>query len=226
MTEAFSRLFRDLSDVAMSRFDHEVALNRRLEDFMRAWPADMNVPDFAERFSEVYCYRPKILMAALTHFRNGTSEQRQAAIEIDKRLLAKFISTITHPSGAQLQTLPLERRSEYLQHLCAIIATKEDPTTYIRNQLNPTEQRLVEVVETQRYGLSFAFQAFERGICVVCVALEVAMRAEGAKIAHRCGLTVDYVHWLGRLLRSDVASSWSIWDLPKDPSREALAHCS
>jgi hypothetical protein len=199
MTEAFSRLFRDLSDVAMSRSDNEVALDRRLEDFMRAWPADMNVPDFAERFSEVYCYRPKILMAALTRFRTGTSEQQQAAIEIDKSLLAKFISTIVRPSGAQIHTLPLERRAEYLRHLGAVISTIENPTTYIRNQLNPTAQRLVEVVETQRYSASFAFQAFERGICVVCVALDVAMRAEGAKIAHRCGLTVDYVHWLARI---------------------------
>ena len=50
----------------------------------------------------------------------------------------------------------------------------------------------------------------------------MALTVQSTKIAHRRGLTTDYIHWLGRLLRSDMMSSWSIWDLPNDTFRRGV----
>lgn len=137
-------------------------------------------------------------------------------------MLSMFLSTASLESGSRLELLPLENRAEYLRYLGRVISAKDDPTTYVRNHLNPIEQCFVEMVESQRYSLSLSFQALEYGVGVACVALEVALRSQSASAAHRSGLTVDYVHWLGRLLRSDMASSWLVWDLPDDSSRQTV----
>ena len=55
--------------------------------------------------------------------------------------------------------MPFENRAEYLQYLGRVVSAKPDPTAFVRNYLNPIEQRLIEIVETQRYNQSFSFQA-------------------------------------------------------------------
>jgi hypothetical protein len=221
-----TRLIQDLSDIAMARADGEVRLNDRLDEFMRAWPAGIDVAAFSKRFFATYRHRPHILMLALRHFRRGAIEHQQLAREIDEKLLTGFVSTVSLKSGATLDLLPFVDRSEYLKYVGQLITATHDPTVYLRNHLNPIEQYLVELIETQRYSLSLAHQALECGLAIACVALEVSVRYDGAKIEHRRGLAVDYLHWLGRLIRSDIASHWLMWEMPDDSAREALALAS
>jgi hypothetical protein len=39
------------------------------------------------------------------------------------------------------------------------------------------------------------------------VVLDVAIRSENAKPAFRTGMATDYVHWMGRLARSETADT-------------------
>ena len=55
---------------------------------------------------------------------------------------------------------------------------------------------------------------FIAGLCLVIIGLEVARSAKHAPLQHRLGLATDYIHFLGRLLRSWVSEE--LYGHPED----------
>src|SRR3546814_19615477 len=50
-----------------------------------------------------------------------------------------------------------------------------------------------------------AWDAHEATLCLSIIALNVAVLADAPE-SHRIGVATDYIHWLGRLMRSDIAA--------------------
>jgi hypothetical protein len=72
--------------------------------------------------------------------------------------------------------------------------------------MNPILFRYVNLLETGRSSSdNRPLEMLTAGLCLVIIGLEVARSAKQASIHHRIGVTNDYVHFLGRLLRSWVS---------------------
>src|SRR3546814_19288178 len=50
-----------------------------------------------------------------------------------------------------------------------------------------------------------AWDAHEATLCLSIIALNVAVLADAPE-SHRIGVATDYIHWFGRLMRSDIAA--------------------
>jgi cell division inhibitor SulA len=61
------------------------------------------------------------------------------------------------------------------------------------------------MIESQRFDIQLAFEALETGVFLISVGLEVAVVSTKVKGMFRTGMAMDYIHWLGRLTRSDIA---------------------
>jgi len=62
------------------------------------------------------------------------------------------------------------------------------------------------MIENQRHP-AFPWDECQASMFLSIIALQVAIDSEGIPERFRIGVATDYIHWLGRLMRSDVASS-------------------
>ena len=87
------------------------------------------------------------------------------------------------------------------------IARKQNATNVVRAKLNPKVHEYVEMIETQRLEEGISWDVHGASLFLCIIALDVAIDFKAAPVRFRIGLATDYIHWLGRLMRSDVAVS-------------------
>jgi hypothetical protein len=63
------------------------------------------------------------------------------------------------------------------------------------------------MIETQRLDSTSAWDLHEASLFLSIIALQVAIDSEGTSERFRVGVACDYIHWLGRLMRTDLAAS-------------------
>jgi hypothetical protein len=120
-------------------------------------------------------------------------------------MLDRLLSKLPGTQEGDAAIFPFQKRQEYLQYVAATMSKKPSPTNFVRTHSNPVVQRCVHILETQRFKYDLGSKALDVGIGLIGVGLEVAIVSEAVDMRFRVGMAIDYIHWLGRLLRSDIA---------------------
>jgi hypothetical protein len=200
-------LLQDLRAVAVLNSGYVKSVGATLDAFIEAWPQGIDTEVLADGLFRALVYREEVVVFVSSRLAAGSSEQRDVAHKLDSKLLDRFLATLPRNGRKAEGHLPLRGgRNEYLQHIGRAISQRPSPTKFVRDKLNPVLHALVQMVEVQRFDFGLSVEALDTGICLVNVVLEVAMVAEGEKQEFRVGMATDYIHWIGRLTRSHIAS--------------------
>jgi Type I restriction modification DNA specificity domain len=198
----------DLWNVVVPNAAYRDSVADTVKAFITGWPQGIDTKVFAETVFRSVGYREEIIVFVSSLFAAGAAEQRDVAGKLDDMLLAKFLSNLPREGHKAAGYLPMRRdRKDYLRHIGRTIAKRPSSTNYVRAELNPVLHALVQLIESQRFDFGLSGEAVETGICLVSVGLEVAIASEAAKEEFRLGIAADYIHWIGRLTRSDTAHS-------------------
>jgi hypothetical protein len=188
--------------------NHREAVIETIDAFMVSWPAGMDIPASAGALFQQFGHRPEVVGWLSSRLEAGTAEQQELAAYLDRELLRQFIGKLppNQPSASgYLQ--PQTDRDGYFQRLALTIMRGDNPTNYVRDRLNPAMHTLVQTIELQRGDHGLSGDSLSGAMCLINIALRLAIVSAKSKDAHRIGLAVDYVHWYGRLTRSEIAAT-------------------
>jgi len=150
---------------------------------------------FADAVFKVASHRDAIVVFVSDRLKSGG--RNELANMLDDRLLDQILELLPDPG---------QKSGWFVENLGKTIARKQNATNFIRAKLNPKVHTFVSMVETQRFEQTLAWDAHEAALFLSIIALEVAVWADAPE-SYRVGVATDYIHWLGRLMRSDVAAS-------------------
>jgi hypothetical protein len=180
-------------------------IDETVDAFMAAWPTGMDLTAFAEKLVQVVGFREQNIVWTSSRLAKGTEEQRDVAGQIDALLLNHFLDGLPADAGsAHRNWMYIKNRNELLKHLAGTINRKANSTNFVRDRLNPVIERYMQAMEFQRPDINSSYAALQITACLISLGLEVALTAS-APDDHRQGMAVDYVHWAGRLMRSEPA---------------------
>ena len=134
------------------------------------------------------------------------SGRAELANMLDDKLLDQFLETLPGTDEKRQWFVLFDARRGVLENVAATIARKENPTNFVRAKFNPKVHAFVARVETQRLEQSAAWEAHEAALFLCIIALKIAVQGDAPE-SYRIGVATDHIHWLGRLMRSDVAAS-------------------
>ena len=98
----------------------------------------------------------------------------------------------------------LDGRDELIAFLGRAISRLSTPTYFVRDRINPLVHSSMQTLEFQRGETDATFNAVQIATCLISIGLEVAV-VSTVELRFRQGVASDYVHWAGRLMRSDAA---------------------
>ena len=99
----------------------------------------------------------------------------------------------------------LDGRDELIAFLGRAISRLSTPTYFVRDQDQPVHSiSSMQTLEFQRGETDATFNAVQIATCLISIGLEVAV-VSTVELKLRQGVASDYVHWAGRLMRSDAA---------------------
>lgn len=198
-------LLMDLRTIVLQNADFEKQVGEKVRAFLQSWSSEIDTKQLAEKLYETVLQRDGVIVFLSGLFAAGTAKQHKVAHILDDFLLDQFLSGLPKDHRPASRYLVTKDRNALMRHLGSTIARKDSPTNFVRAKLNPIVFELVQIIESQRFDIDLAFEALEAGIVVVSVGLEAAIRSEQAQEQFRIGMAADYIHWLGRLTRSDIA---------------------
>jgi hypothetical protein len=132
------------------------------------------------------------------------------ASALDTLLVERLLERLA-PADALPKSIGGTERVDLLRRAGQTIALGEKGTDFVRNRFNFPLHRYASAIEAAR---SNGIQLLFAGLGLVLVGLEVAFSAKDAAALHRIGLATDYIHFLGRFLRSWVSEE--LFGQPRD----------
>jgi hypothetical protein len=196
--KSVNSLLKDLWDITIQNSSYEKSIGERVTSFNEMWPQGTDTEVMADGLFRTVGYRDEVVVFVSSRFAAGSNEQRDVARRLDSKLLDKFLANLPRGGLEAEGFLQLRGgRNEYFQYIGRVISQRPSPTKVVRDKLNPVLHALVQIVEAQRFGFRLSVGALETGICLVSVALEVAMDSVTEKQEFRVGMATDYVHWIG-----------------------------
>jgi hypothetical protein len=168
--------------------------------FLAHPPEGIDFVRFARGLYDVVDHRDKIVVFTIDYFRQH--DRADVADVLEAKFVENSLLLVPKPGEKANWHINFEERALILRALGVAIAHKTDATTFVRDELNPRVHTLVSAVETQRLGNTLPWEAQEAALFLSIAAFEVAARAD-APLKFRVGLATDYIHWVGRLARSD-----------------------
>jgi hypothetical protein len=204
--KAASAFSADLWNVVIRNTQYERAIGERVEAFLKTCPSGVDAKLLAKKLFQTVGHRDEVVVFISGLFAAGTAEQAEVARVLDDLLLDRFLAGLPQNDRLATRYFVAKDRNAIMQHIGKAIARKDAPTNFVRARLNPIVHELVQIIESQRFEVNLAFEALDTGVFLTSVGLEVAISAKANK-QFRTGMATDYIHWLGRLTRSDIAES-------------------
>jgi hypothetical protein len=198
-------LLGELYTAVLRNSTHGNEITSVVDAFLAKWPEGIDAKLLAEHIFRRAGHRGEAIAWISSRFAMEGADRQDVADKLDAMALDKFLSELPRGGRKAASYPPLRNRNGYLGFIGRVIARKPAPTNFVRDRLNPVVNELVETIETQRFGSEIAGDSLLNGICLISVGLEVAIAAETAKLEFRVGLAADYIHWMGRFMRSDIA---------------------
>jgi hypothetical protein len=206
-TKYANALLADLWSIVIQNTEYEKSVGARVQSFLESWSSDVDAISLAEKLFDVVGHRDEVIVFVSAIFAAGTAEQIEIARRMDDLLLDRFLAGLPQTDRQATRYIVAKDRNTLIQNIGRTIARKDSPTNFIRAKLNPIIHRLVQIIESQRFEYDLAFEALEYGILLVSVGLAVAIGVQKADERFRTGVAVDYIHWFGRLARSEIAQN-------------------
>jgi hypothetical protein len=206
----------DIWNIIVRNSEFKSQVGARVDAFLHTWPPGVDTDKLAVSLFKVVSHRDAIVVFVSDRLREGG--RAELANILDDNLLARFLELLPgfeHKGG---WFVPFDARRVVLENLGRTIARKQDATNFIRAKLNPRVYEFVRMIETQRLDPTIGWAAHEASVFLSIIALRVAIDAEGTPKRFRIGVATDYIHWLGRLMRSDVAASVYVVRDPVPPA--------
>jgi hypothetical protein len=205
----------DIWNIIVRNAEFKSQVGAHLDALLHTWPAGVDTDKLAESLFRVVSHRDAIVVFVSDRLREGG--RAELANILDDKLLARFLDLLPQSDHKGGWFVPFDVRCVVLENLGRTIARKKDPTNFIRGKINPRVHKYVTMIETQRLDPTVAWAAHEASVFLSIIALRVAIDAEGTPSRFRIGVATDYIHWLGRLMRSDVAASVYVGRDPVPP---------
>lgn len=140
-------------------------------------------------------------------FARGGGAPRLVAERLEQKLLSEFVEklsvkSVAHGYGWQFG----QGRDDLVRVLGAAISRRDAPTNFVRDRLNHVLHSLMQEIEFRRGPHGASFNALQIATILISLVLEVAITVEAPqKILE--GMASDYVHWAGRVMRSEEAQA-------------------
>lgn len=195
----------DIWNIITRNSEFKPQVGARLDVFLRTWPQAVDNAKLAESLFKVVSHRDAIVVFVSDRLRDGG--RAEIADILDDKLLTKVLGLLPGSDHNGEWFVPFDARRVVLQHLGATIARKQNATNFVRAKLNPKVYELITNIETQRLDHSLAWDMHEASLFLSIIALQIAINSQGVAERFRIGVATDYIHWLGRLMRSDVAAA-------------------
>lgn len=198
---AANTLLDDLKKIIYGTRDFKLPVKSLIDDFLSTWSQEVVIERLAEPLYKIVSHRDHILVFVADNFR-ARGKPELANILQDK-LLSRFLErqpTIEKRGGWFVGD---EARSIVLESLGRTIVNKPHATNFILANLNPKINEYVAMIEAQRYVQDR--EALQASIYLVSIALLVSAKSEASPKKYRIGVASDYIHWLGRIMRSEIA---------------------
>ena len=175
------------------------------EKLVASWPPDIeDVAVLANCILEGVAGRDQHA-AAIADRLQGDPKLRPVANAIDDLLLDRIVGRIA-PESKQPNSVLMVERIDLLHRAGGLIAERDRGTDFVRNRLNPALHFYARMLESGRSSRKLrSHDLLIAGLCIVLVGLEVAHSASKAQARHREALASDYIHFLGRLLRTSAS---------------------
>jgi hypothetical protein len=186
---------------------HREAVIAAIDAFIANWPTGIDITASGGALFAQFGHRPEVIGWLSSRLENRTAEQQELASYLDGELLRQFIGKLPpNELGASGYLQPQTDRDPYFQRLALAIIREINPTNYVRDKLNPAMHALVQTIELQR-GNRPSGDSLSGAMCLINIGLRVAIASTKSEATQRIGLAVDYVHWYGRLTRSEIAAT-------------------
>jgi hypothetical protein len=187
---------------------HREAVIAAIDAFIANWPTGIDIAASGGALFAQFGHRPEVIGWLSSRLENRTAEQEEMASYLDGELLRQFIGKLPpNELGASGYLQPLTDRDAYFQRLALAIIRENSPTDYVRDKLNPAMHALVQRIELQRGNPGQSGDSLSGAMCLVNIALRVAIASTKSEATPRIGLAADYVHWYGRVTRSEIAAT-------------------
>jgi hypothetical protein len=194
----------DVRNIVVRNSEFKSQVGARIDAFLAAWPEGVGSDKLAESLFKVVSHRDAVVVFVSDRFRQRG--RPEIADILDDNLLARFLELLPGLDHKGGWFVPFDTRGAVLGHIGATVARKQNATNFVRAKLNPKVYELVTMIETQRLDPNRAWDLHEASMFLSIIALQVAIGAAGGQERFRIGIATDYIHWLGRLMRSDVAA--------------------
>ena len=176
-----------------------------VDEWLRDWHSDVDPAVLAECIFRYIGYRDHYVARAATRFSAGNEQQSLVAGCLFDKLLDRYIGLLAEGGRTIDQSWQyLEGRDDLAVALAKAICRRDKPTYFVRDRINPIMHSLVQQIEFQRGAHDTIFSAVQIATCLASLVLEVAINVE-ASLSFRQGMSCDYIHWVGRVMRSEAA---------------------
>lgn len=185
--------------------DFKPHVSAQIEAFLRAWPNDVNINTLGDELFKVIGHREVFVVFVSDIFRNGG--QIELANILSDKLLEKFLDMLPDPAYKSGWFVAQDALRAALENLSRSIARRQNATNFIREKFNSKINELITIIETQRFDLGIDWDAHQASLAIAVIALQFSITADDTPKNFRIGIATDYIHWLGRLMRADIANS-------------------
>ncbi len=192
----------DIRKVVMSYSDSRDLLDTCIDLFLPGWGGEVCAEVFGDALFQVSGHRDAIAAFIANKFRRAGYVE--IADVIDEKLLSQFLARLPGQDKRHITFIPADLRGLMFDNLSATICRRPRATNFVRSSLNARMDALINMIETQRH--SFSWDAHESCIVLSIIALKVAVNPKAGPENYRGFLANDYIHWVGRVMRSDVTS--------------------
>ncbi|WP_460130251.1 VPA1262 family N-terminal domain-containing protein [Pseudomonas sp. S3_A09] len=197
-----NKFLQGLREIVVRNSTAQGRINEYVMGFLADLPDGVDTDVFGDALFKVSSHRDAVLALVSSLFRRA-GQIRVASI-LDEKMLDQFLESLPRPDERRISFIPSESRSSVFSNLSSTILRKPNATNFLLRSFNPRMRQLISLIETQRYG--YEFDAHEAGLMLAIIALDVAASPTAGSLQSREGLAADYIHWVGRLMRSSVVS--------------------
>jgi hypothetical protein len=196
-----------LRNSALRNSNNRAEMEAIVDAWVADWRPDADAAVIGDNVYRFIGYREQYVAHVAMRFARGSGTPRLVAERLEAKLLSEFVETLsgegrTHGYGWQFG----QGRDELACALGAAISRRDAPTNFVRDRLNPVMHSLVKEIEFRRGPHDASFNALQIATCLVSLVLEVAITADTPQNL-REGMASDYVHWAGRVMRSEEAQA-------------------
>ena len=196
---------KKLQTVAYRNTGNHDEMDATVDQCLVEWPTGVDTTVLANNVFQVLSYRARFVARVAARFLSGSDEQQAVGARLEDLLLDQFFGELTKGDRTHGLTWQfLAGRDELIAFLGRAISRLSAPTNFVRDRINPLVHSLIQTLEFQRGEYDATFNAVQIATCLISLGLEIAV-VSAVELRFREGVACDYVHWAGRLMRSDAA---------------------